>query len=212
MGQRAVQRCAEINNTTWHSGLVLYQTPQLTSCASSLLSIDERSHWLLWHALAFRHQPSTLSAVKTATSNFHRETLWPDINDKPPYQWPKQTRCTSKPWTAGDGELEKKEWGMCLCREIQTNTQRKREREREHWVCLTFLALVFCYMRRPRGSGIEEASPPPPCTHTSLATICLRHLCTDLPGPIKHAGGWRLVIEWLTERASKTEKQCKTGG
>lgn len=72
-------------------------------------------------------------------------------------------------------------------------------------MCLTFLALIFCYMRRPR--GIEEACPPPPCTHTALANICLGHLCDDLPGPIKHGERRALVIEWLRDRSSKHNQE-----
>lgn len=183
-GSKSSWKIAEINNTTWNSFPVLYQTPQLTSCASPLRFIDERSCWLLWHALAFRHPPSTLSAVKTATSNFHRETLWPHINDKPPYHWPKQAWCVSKPWTAEDpGAGEKKGLGnVPLQREPDKHTE--KEREREQWVCLTFLVLLFCYMRRPIGNGIEEAYIPPPCTHTSVANICLAHFWNGLPGPI----------------------------
>lgn len=115
-------------------------------------------------------------STRPAASSVHRGTLWPHVNHEPVYRWPKHAWCTgSRRWGAGrrQGGADEYIW---------------REKQREQRVCLTFLALVFCYMRKPRGSGIEGACPPPPCTHAALSNICLGHLSDDLPGPIKHEG------------------------
>lgn len=88
---------------------------------------------------------------------------------------------------------------------------KQTEREREGSDCIWhFEVLVFGYTRRPRGNGIEDTSFPPP-TRTSLFNICLGHLHSDLPGPIKHVGGEGLVIESLrtTERVSDTRARLR---